>query len=334
MMRSFWLAILFLPAMGSAQITRSEAEAKILNMQVQDPHVELRLWAMTASDKVLGVGMLSKDTITVQYALREARDRGNHPALAPYLAKLAASPLPGRTDLSATAVRVLAKFPSRSVRQSLHGLLAHRQHEVAVSAAAGLVRQGDYSGIPVLQRKLSKVSDDLAYEAASSLWQKRRREAIATIIARAKAHPDNRLWLTLAAMGDPTGCAKTRAMLRNEAYAGDRAHCATALGWSGDRSNVPALIAALKDRSAMPRQFAADALGHLGDRRAIPALERAAKEYAPDFKNAKAGNYTYHEAVLEALQGLRKGRPAQWAQGETPWLSPERRHLVYVDPVH
>ncbi len=72
-----------------------------------------------------------------------------------------------------------------------------------------------------------------------------------------------------AAERDTTGLALA---LRGGAVAGTRAVAARALGRIGDRSSVPALIAALSDVSGEVRGQAAFALGLIGDSTAAPAL--------------------------------------------------------------
>lgn len=81
---------------------------------------------------------------------------------------------------------------------------------------------------------------------------------------------------TVNAAAEPSASlTQTRAADLQSNVPGARANAAAALGRAGEKSVVPALIAALKDSEKSVRCAAAKALGSLRDLRAVPALANA-----------------------------------------------------------
>jgi HEAT repeat protein len=123
--------------------------------------------------------------------------------------------------------------------------------------------------------------------AASELVRLKHPDALVALVETAKKTNPRMQWAAIDALGrlgenTPTETKSTVTAPLVEIMKGDpertvRERAAMALGPIGDRSVVPALLAALKDPSDFVGAAAAHSLGQLAGPEAIPALEEFAQ---------------------------------------------------------
>jgi HEAT repeat protein len=295
-----------------AQMTPFEADARIHNMQaVFNAPVLKRVLTATHAELARYIG--ANEPLLARYAMQETHRRNDH-SLVPALAARIADHH-GDTSLSTQAAIVLGFLNDAAARSTLHKALQDPRIAVRSAACLALAPTGDRAVIPDLREALDRPTSnrwnddehpysDVRIAAASflSIFMDRQSEPhILRLVGRLN-EVDRRLICTaLGRFRDPTTQRKLRSMLASEPYAGTRAHAALALGVAGNRSAVPALLAALKDRSPDVRRAAARSLEMVGDRHAVSALEQAALSVSPGAANAptedRAARATAHAAA-------------------------------------
>ena len=303
------------PAHG--QMTASEADARIRGMQAMAPgNNQLLLKRVLVADQItLGRMVASEDAILAQDAIEEARRRR-----APALGSALAARVKDRRNaaLSTMAAAALGEVGGESAKPALRNSLRDDRTPVRAAAALALASTGDHAAIPALREGLGQADRSVCLRSAWELSRLGDRQSIPQIIrlaARLDPAFRQRICDALGHFGTPLAERQLRSMLAHEPYSGTRVHAARALGVPGNRSALPSLVAALKDRSCDVRRAAALALERIGDRSVIPALEQAAQENAPDASNAPTTNRRARAAAHTAALFLAHPTIARTVRG-------------------
>lgn len=146
------------------------------------------------------------------------------------------------------------------------------------------------------------------------------------------------VWILIGTTGLAAGptcrAAEGRAADLQSPLAAVRVFAAQALGRSGDRTAVPALIAALRDEEAAVRREAAKALGALKDARAVTALIAALQDRDTNVRFYAAyalGEIKDAQATAALLAAL---RDPQWCvRDQAAWALREIRDPQLAGPL-
>jgi HEAT repeat protein len=176
-----------------------------------------------------------------------------------------------------------------------------------IAAFEGLARSGDPRVIGQLITALLDKSPTVRAAVAELLGDLNAKEAIKPLIG-SLTDPDSEVRMMAAgSLGDLLAGEKSPRQLIRLLKDPDelvRIEASESLGAIGDRSALPALWSAAKDRSPLVRSYVAAAIGELGSERDVPKLERALREEQSD--TAKIGIYQalYRLGRSEVLSAL------------------------------
>jgi HEAT repeat protein len=200
-----------------------------------------------------------------------------------WLAQLNSSDEEKRRD----AVMMLSRVEGNAATSALLSALADPSPRVRAAAAAGIAERGEAAAVPLLAACLAKDKDAFVRKtAAYALGTFRGIDRTSALIAALRDKDSEVRGAAVVSLGDHAEADAVAPLMTalSDKSAFVRAQAARALGVSGDlaKSSVPALIRLLtygEDNEV--RRQAATALGSISDRSAMPALERAARERDP-----------------------------------------------------
>lgn len=185
------------------------------------------------------------------------------------------------------AAMQLARLKGETAFAALASAVNDTSPQVRAAVAAALAERGDESAVPILATRLAKDKDKfvrktIAY-ALGRFHGGERTAALATALL------DRELEIRAAAavsLGDhpDAGAVASLASALSDKNDFVRAQAARALGVNGRSAaqTVTALIALLtKDVDSEVKRQAANALGQIGERSALPALHRAKRDRDP-----------------------------------------------------
>jgi HEAT repeat protein len=192
------------------------------------------------------------------------------------------------------AAMELARLKGETAFAALASAVNDTSPQVRAAVVAALAERGDEAAVPILAMRLAKDKDKfvrktIAYALGRFLGDERTAALAAALL-------DKELEIRAAAavsLGDhpDAGAIASLASALSDKNDFVRAQAARALGVNGRSAaqSVTALIALLtKDEDAEVRRQAANALGQIGDRSALPALHRARRDRDPYIAQSSA----------------------------------------------
>ena len=185
------------------------------------------------------------------------------------------------------AAMQLARLKSEGAFRALASAVNDPSPRVRAAVVASLAERGDESAVPILSARLATDKDQFVRKAtAYALGRFHEGERTAALVGALRdKDPEVRAAaaISLGDHADAGAVAPLASALSDKNYF-VRAQAARALGVNGRAAvqAVPALMALLtKDEDSEVKRQAAGALGQIGDRSALPALERATRDKDP-----------------------------------------------------
>lgn len=185
------------------------------------------------------------------------------------------------------AVMMLSHLETSAATSALLSALNDRSSRVRAAAAAGLAERGVASTVPLLAACLAKDKDAFVRKtAAYALGKFRGTDRTAALIAALNDKDAEVRGAAAVSLGDHADSAAvtsvTTALSDKSAFVRSRAAHALGVNGNAATSAVPALIRLLtSDGDNEVKRQSCRALGSIGDRSALPALERARRDKDP-----------------------------------------------------
>lgn len=185
------------------------------------------------------------------------------------------------------AAMQLARLKSEAAFRALASAVNDPSPRVRAAVVASLAERGDESAVPILITLLASDKDQFVRKATAYALGRFHEGERTAALAGALRDKDAEVRAAAAiSLGDhaDTGAIAPLASALSDKNSFVRAQAARALGVNGRAAvqTVPALMTLLtKDEDNEVKRQAAAALGQIGDRSALPALERATRDKDP-----------------------------------------------------
>ena len=181
----------------------------------------------------------------------------------------------------------LARLKSEAAFRALASAVNDPSPQVRGAVVASLAERGDESAVPILTTLLARDKDQFVRKATAYALGRFHEGERTAALANALRDKDAEVRAAAAiSLGDhaDAGAVAPLASALSDKNDFVRAQAARALGVNGRAAvqTVPALMALLtKDEDNEVKRQAAAALGQIGDRSSLPALERATRDKDP-----------------------------------------------------
>ena len=219
----------------------------------------------------------------IQPRVSQQRSRSTDSEVAHWSSRLKSSSEEERRE----AAMQLARFKSEAAFRALAPAVNDPSAQVRAAVVASLAERGDESAVPVLAARLARDKDQFVRKAAAyALGGFHEGERTAALAAALRDKDPEVRAAAAISLGDhaDAGAVAPLASALSDKNGFVRAQAARALGVNGRAAvqTVPALMTLLtKDEDSEVKRQAAGALGQIGDRSALPALERATRDKDP-----------------------------------------------------
>lgn len=253
-------------------------------MRPLEKHIGL---AAAASALLLVVGQIAGVSLTHVSITHPSNSQHNSSSIDSEIAHWSARLKSSSQEERREAAMQLARLKGEAAFSALSSAVNDASPQVRAAVASGLAERGDEAAVPILVTLLGKDKDGfvrktVAY-ALGNFHGSERTAALATALRDKELEVRAAAAIALGHHADANALAHLASALSDKSDF-VRAHAARALGVNGRAAvqAVTALIALLtKDEDAEVRRQAANALGQIGDRSALPALHRAKRDRDP-----------------------------------------------------